>query len=105
MWYVVFTIISFLAALFIHMGIGTFRRSKVDKDGVLHIKPSNYLYNYIYNYKWADTTKCDDCNTIGMYEDCHPINPCSECGGNVREHTPMKFNYKIGLWERRVNND
>lgn len=52
---------------------------------IKHIKPDWYFYADRYNKGWASLTKCNKCGTIGMYEDCHPVSPCSLCGGKREE--------------------
>jgi hypothetical protein len=69
--------------------------------------PKYYGYNseFCYNNGYAKTTKCKKCGTTGLYEDCHPTNPCKRCGGKVEEGDSAKWvppEYTGHLWWKRI---
>jgi hypothetical protein len=47
-----------------------------DIPDAVHYRPSILSYNG----GWANLTICKNCGAIGVYRDCHPTNPCSNCG-------------------------
>jgi len=47
-----------------------------------HKKPSYFGYTG----GFANVTVCQDCGSIGLREDQHPVNPCNSCGGKVSEY-------------------
>lgn len=42
------------------------------------------MYNG-YKGGYASLTYCPECNRVALYEDAHPVVPCSSCGGTVHE--------------------
>ena len=46
---------------------------------------------------------CEVCNSIGLYEDQHPVSPCNNCGGEVIESNPGKFDYSVKRWFLKHN--
>ncbi len=67
---------------------------------VLTCKKGIHIYPRYYKYKtgFANTTICEDCLSIGLYEDQHPSNVCINCGGNIIEYKPGKFDYSVNRW-------
>ena len=47
----------------------------------MHVPPD--YYGYLGGYD--SVTICEDCLTISLYEDAHPVRPCYFCGGTVKE--------------------
>lgn len=51
------------------------------EKNIIHQPP--LYYGYLGGYD--SITQCINCNATGLYEDCHPANPCHWCGGKVEE--------------------
>lgn len=68
------------------------------KKGI-HIYPRHHSYRN----GFTKTTMCEVCNSIGLYEDQHPIRPCNNCGGEVIESNPGKFDYSVKRWFLKHN--
>lgn len=69
--------------------------------------PKYYGYSneFGYNNGYARITKCKECGTTGLYEDCNPVNPCKHCGGRVAEAGSAKWvypEYTCLLWWKRI---
>lgn len=47
--------------------------------------PRYYGYKEHYKNGFATITRCDSCHCTALREDQHPVNPCSHCGGRVRD--------------------
>ena len=64
-----------------------------------NIKPK--YYGYIGNNRWTSITICKKCGTRALYEDRHPVDPCPDCGGKLKEDIgkfiPVVANIKL-LW-------
>lgn len=61
---------------------------------IIYEVDNNHLEPKYYRYKkgcFANTTICIDCNRIGLYEDQHPANCCSRCGGKIIEHKSARW--------------
>lgn len=63
----------------------------------------NSVYPRYYTYKggFANVTKCNDCNSVGLYEDQHIVEPCNACGGKVQEFGAAEFSYKHHQWFKK----
>ncbi len=62
---------------------------------MIHHEPPTY---YGYKGGYDNVTRCKKCNAIGLYEDCHPANPCYWCGGKVIEYASAKWVRPIRKW-------
>lgn len=87
--------ISIIASLFAPL----FRSSKkppapVRPAGPRHCPPRYYGYHG----GWADITICPDCKAHALYEDRHPVDPCPDCGGELKEAVG-KWDSSAGLWQ------
>ena len=82
-----------------------------NKGDWMNFSGLKYLRPHYYGYRigsWANCTRCEDCNLVGLYEDCHPANPCHSCGGKridglvgrwIVTSSKWKFWSKKGYWE------
>ena len=59
-----------------------------------HMKP---IYSG-YKGGWANVNLCIECNTIGLYEDMHEVNPCHRCAGKVVRYGAGKWVEIEGEW-------
>ena len=50
------------------------------------IKPEFYAYKGGYD----TIVVCKDCGVTALYADMHPVKPCRECGGKLKEG--------VGMW-------
>lgn len=53
--------------------------------------PKYYGYWRYANGGFSSVTRCQICGNVGLYEDCHIVNPCKHCGGKV-------VNFGAGKW-------
>lgn len=60
----------------------------------IHIVPSQYVRASTDYRVWCSITVCEECGLRAKYEDCHPANPCPNCGGKVKE--------TVGKWVTTV---
>lgn len=74
-------------------------------EDAIHYIPKYHYYRNAYNA----VTECTYCQAVGLYEDCHPARPCTNCGYPVRERDlgakwiPPKYKWfrkvKKGYWK------
>lgn len=74
------------------------------KEG--HLAPIYYGYSGGYT-KLNKCTNDDYCGIIGLYEDIHQVNPCPNCGENVRNFKPGYWGEKDGekQWITKSDNE
>lgn len=60
----------------------------------IHIEPSWFVRQTRIFRAWCSVTVCKECGLRAKYEDCHPVDPCPNCGGRVAKH--------VGRWETTV---
>ena len=51
---------------------------------MIHIRPSFFVRQTRIYKAWCRVTQCHVCETIGKYEDFHPVNPCYVCGASSK---------------------
>jgi len=56
----------------------------------INLAPQYYKPHYC-NNNFVQVNKCKFCGMIGLYEDMHPVNPCTNCGGKVTEYGGGKW--------------
>jgi rRNA maturation endonuclease Nob1 len=60
----------------------------------INVEPSFFVRQTRIYKKWCAVTNCRECDLKAKYEDCHPVDPCPNCGGKLIE--------KVGRWNVTV---
>ena len=62
---------------------------------------SGHLNPVYHGYKggYHAVNKCTECQIIGLYEDMHTIEPCSNCGGKVVRNGTAKWGNVQGVYQ------
>ena len=67
----------------------------IDTSKSYHRPPTYHGYK---QGAYATVTICKSCKMVGLYEDCHDVDPCSACGSGVtkylRDFVDMKYDDK-----------
>lgn len=58
------------------------------------VEPSYFVRTTCRFRTWCNITVCGECGLRAKYEDCHPIDPCPDCGAEMKEH--------VGKWVTTV---
>ena len=64
----------------------------------LHVKPSHFVRVTRVYRSWCTITVCGDCGLRAKYEDCHPVEPCPNCGGKLAEMVGRWVRVRRGTW-------
>lgn len=87
------------------------RQSLLDSvEKNVQVPPSSYVRMTRRYRVWTDIVVCQACGLTAKYEDCHPVNPCPNCGNyHLREKSGRwvttkrpflgLFGEEVGHWE------
>lgn len=79
---------------------GLKRKKKLETVMGIPIKPHHLRPEYHgYHGGFWQTNKCQNCGTIGLYEDMHTARPCRFCGSKVSPYGPAIWREKDGMMQ------
>jgi hypothetical protein len=59
----------------------------------MNIKPSWFVKLTRIYKSWCNVVLCEKCGLKAKYEDCHPVEPCPNCGNRLTE--------RVGRWKNK----
>ena len=81
----------------------------------INVYPSWYVREDSSHGRWTEVTECPDCMRTGHRDDCHPVHPCPNCGGeNIKDRVGRwvkspkpwwAFWYNEGHWQIKEKDD
>ena len=84
-----FFIVGILGILFLGFSYGMLTTQSSVHDGIIHLPPTYCGYGG----SWDNITVCSKCKLHGLYEDAHPVTPCTNCGNKTKSEI-------VGRWIR-----
>ena len=101
----IFLLMTYIRSIIIHArrrddGVGESEIFTVTSILYSHIEPQ--YYDYTPN-TYANTNKCNQCKTVGLYEDLHVTDPCPRCGGIIKQYGACKWDRENNLWIQAPN--